>query len=80
MSPAGVGSRECARCDFSGPETEFIAAGVDRGCLMLMHRNDAPPDFVLICCGCAAGIGKTDPEVVRGAVLGLVAAALRRSA
>lgn len=64
-----IAQRECAECGFSGPETEFMAAGMDPdGTIVLLHRDDAADWMVLVCCGCAAGMGRMDASVLHGAV------------
>lgn len=64
-----IAQRECGACGFSGPETEFMAAGMDDdGTVVLLHRDDAAPWMSLICCGCAAGYGRLDHAALRDAV------------
>lgn len=71
-----VASRECAVCTFTGTDDEFIAFGhYPDGTTVLTHRDVAPEGFVLICCGCAATVGRLTPAVVAEAVVSLVARA-----
>jgi hypothetical protein len=61
--------RECVDCGFSADESEFIAAGLDaEGATVLMHRDDAQDVMVLVCCGCAAALGRQDSAAMRAAV------------
>jgi hypothetical protein len=64
-----VTQRECGLCDFSGPDTEFIAFGrYGEGDLILVHRDDATEDMRLICVGCASEMGRTDSRTIAAAI------------
>lgn len=68
-----IAQRECAHCDFSGPEVEFLAVGLDLfGQPMMMQRDNAPPNSVLICMGCAATLGRLDQDSLSAVVRGML--------
>lgn len=68
-----IGQRECAHCDFTGPEVEFMAAGLDLfGQPLLMPRDTATPSSVLICCGCAATLGRFDASFLAETIRGML--------
>ena len=72
---AWIAQRECSVCEFAGPETEFVALVSVPGTIALVHRDDAPEGARLICCGCAAEMGRALPEVAQDAIAGLMARA-----
>jgi len=56
MSASGrwVGQRECAVCEFTGPETEFaLAAILDDAEVIVAPLDSAQTLAVVICGGCA---------------------------
>jgi hypothetical protein len=70
-----VGQRTCVECGYSGPEADFMAAGIDEaGEVYLIRWDDQGPFDVLVCGGCAAALAHLDAVVVAQAVMRLVIA------
>jgi len=65
----------CPLCGLSAERSEFIAlAAGSHGSVSLHHRDAAPAESALVCVGCASSLGASRPDVLRDAVLRLVAA------
>lgn len=70
-----MGQRTCAECGYSGPEADFMAAGIDDdGEVYLIRWDDQGAFDVLVCGGCAAAIAHLDARTVAQAVMRLVIA------
>jgi hypothetical protein len=63
-----IGQRSCHRCDFTGPETEFLAGGVVEGAVVFVPLDEGWGDFRPYCIGCAVQMGNEHPQSLSEAV------------
>lgn len=68
-----IGQRECARCGFTGPETEFVSAGLLGTEVYVVGLADGDPTYeVTLCGGCSQELAARGPEGMEQVVVDLL--------